>query len=286
MELIEKGISLRDGVLKQIVREDTWNQYFKIPFLIPDLNINIKKYYKISICTNCMGYSKFIKEGYIKNIEDNIDYPNIEFVLLNYNSKDDLDEWTRKNLMSYIEKGIVNYYHTIEPIYYSMTHSRNVQFKLAQGEIVTNVDSDHFVHKGFANRLNVLANNFPNKVIFMKSRQKNRGRLGFYKREFYELGGYDENIKDYGFDDSDILYRANALGYKAAKFTGEFFTAIGDGTRHQKVENYRNPDWKYNQRLNTLISLLNLVGKQNVANVGKSWGTGKFIKNFKEMIQI
>lgn len=285
MEGNKEGPSLRDGVLRQIIRNEAWNKFFSIKYVEPDLDIPIKKNYKISICTNCMGYLEFLKKTYIKNIEDNIDYPEVEFVLLNYNSKDGLDEWVRENLMKYIEMGTLNYYYTTEPIYYSMTHSRNASFKLAQGEIVNNVDADHYVNKGFAERINILANNFPHKTVFVKSRQKNRGRLGLYKKEFLELGGYDENIKDYGFDDSDLLFRASALGYQAVKFTGDFFVLAEDHDRHP-VDNYENKNWKYKQRMNTLISMLNLLYRRYIANNGKSWGTGVFLKNFKEVVTI
>jgi hypothetical protein len=34
-----------------------------------------------------------LKKLYAKNIENNRDYPNVEFVLLDYNSSDELEEW-------------------------------------------------------------------------------------------------------------------------------------------------------------------------------------------------
>jgi hypothetical protein len=228
-------------------------------------------------------------------------YPNVDFVLLNYNSsQDDMDEWVKENLMGYIEKGVLNYYHTTEPQFYSMTHSRNVAFKLGQGDIVNNVDADHYTNPAhghplkyqdtktdycFAEWINVLANHQPERAVFLKSKQKNRGRLGFYKKDFLWLGGYDEDLKGYGFDDCDLLNRALCAGFTCVFFTGSYFSHTPDHRRHP-TGNYENKDWRYTQRLNTLISILNLKYGKFQANEGKEWGTATLLKNWTEVVRI
>lgn len=291
---------MADKLLMEILREDATD------FIPRTLNRGpydkpIKKNYKVSICTTCMNRTEDLKQTYIQNIEDNLKYPKVDFVLLNYNSsRDDMDEWVKKNLKGYIEKGVLNYYHTTEPQYYSMTHSRNIAFKLGQGHIVNNVDADHFtssVHghpvkyreyvpeMSFAEYLNVLANHQPKRAVFMKSKQKNRGRLGFYKKEFMWLGGYDEQIKGYGHDDRDLLDRALCAGFTVLFFTGLYFSHTDDHRRHP-TDNYENKDWRYTQRLNHLISLLNLKYGRFRANRGVEWGKAKLLKNWTERIRI
>ncbi|KKL80749.1 hypothetical protein LCGC14_2001600, partial [marine sediment metagenome] len=54
---------------------------------------NIRKIYKISFCTTCMGRLYNLKETLPKNIEANGEYPNVEFVILDYNSSDGLGDW-------------------------------------------------------------------------------------------------------------------------------------------------------------------------------------------------
>ncbi len=275
---------MRDKFLTEFFDNNIFSKYldFKYVYVIDK---PVTKYYKISICTNCMNRANDVKKTLLRNILDNIDYPGIEFVLLNYNSQDDLDEWVKDNMMSYINLGILKYYKTTEPKYYSMTHSRNVEFKLAKGDIVNNVDGDHFINKGFAERINLLANQRHKRLVFVKSKQKNRGRLGFFKKEFMWLGGYDEQIKGYGFDDEDLIARAYHSGLELIKFGGDYMNITDDHRRHV-MDNYEDRDWKYTQRKNTVLSLFNLSCKKYKANCGKEWGKVTVIKNFKEEVRI
>ena len=287
---------MADGILKAILNEEILNKFASRKFAavtydyIPEdqeKDVEIKTKHKVSICTTSMNRLSDIKQTYIKNIEDNLAYGNVEFVLLNYNSTDDLDKWARENLQKYIDMGIVNYFHTTEPEFYSMTHTRNIAFKCATGDIVNNIDGDNFTHEGFAEHINLLANKFPEKTIFLKTRQKNRGRLGFFKHEFVDiLGGYNEDLEDYGFDDADILCRAAMLGFTAVKYRARsFFSHTTDHKRHQ-TGNYKNADWKYTQRRNTLISVLSVVSGIYKANKYRHWGRAKLTKNFTEKVEV
>jgi hypothetical protein len=275
-----------DGMFQEILKDGVWDfvpqRFYRGPY-----EKEIKKHYKISICTTCMGRVVDIERTFLQNIKSNLGYYNdkMEFVLLNYNSRDGLDDWAREMLPYFIDAGIVNYYHTFEPQFYSMTHSRNIAFKLAQGDIVNNVDADHFTNKGFVEYINLLANQGIRHPVFLKSKQKNRGRLGMFKKEFLWLRGYDEGIEGYGFDDVDLLYRALCAGFSAVFFGGKYFSHTEDHRRHP-TENYSHKDWKYQQRKNTLISLLNLKYKKYRANKDVHWGKSKLVKNFTEEIEI
>lgn len=239
---------------------------------------DIKQFYKISICTNSMDRAYQLKETYVKNIEDNIDYKNIEWVLLNYGSKDNIDDWVKKTLMHYIGKGTVSYYQTSAK-YYSMSHSRNIVFKLATGDIVLNVDADHFVNKGFAAKINEIANYAKEKVVFVKGRRRNRGRLGMFKKDFLTLGGYDEDLIGYGFDDKDLLLRAFHSGFKIIPFGSEYCELVEDHKPHSGGR-YQYSNWRYTQDRNAILSLLNLTRNRYVANEGRFWGSAKVFKNF------
>lgn len=252
----------------------------------------IKNNYKISICTTCMGRTKDLKETLIKNIENNIDYPNLEFVVLNYNSNDDMDEWFKKDnlLNKYIEEKKLVYYKTNEPKFYSMSHSRNVAFKLATGDIVNNVDADAFIlrnkdtYENFASYINRLANEQPEKAMFVKGKRMMRGRLGFFRSEFINLlGGYDETLDGYGHDDHDLKDRAWGMGFKMMWFGGTFHESIKT-PKEDKTKNMKNKSWKDSENKNKQISFDNLKNKIFKANDGKEWGKAIVIKNFKEEI--
>jgi hypothetical protein len=283
---------MADRFLMEFLRDD-YCDFIPRTFNRGPFDKPVKKYHKVSICTTCMNRTSDLKQTYIKNLEDNMRYPHVDFVLLNYNSeKDDMDEWAKDTLTPYIEKGILNYYHTTEPQFYSMTHSRNVAFKLGMGDIVNNVDADHFTQYKdevqemcFAEYINFLANHQKRKAVFLKSKQKNRGRLGFYKKDFLWLRGYDEQIKGYGHDDCDLLNRALCAGFTCLFFTGKYFSHTDDHKRHP-TGNYENKDWRYTQRLNHLISLINLKYEKYRANKDQEWGKAKLLKNWTEEIEI
>lgn len=254
-----------------------WNERLSQP---------ITKEYTVSICTTVMDRLNNLKQTLPANIRDNQGYENVEFVILDYNSKDGVGAWVRSNFAKLIKKGRLSFYRTEEPKYFDMSHSRNLAFKVARGEIVNNVDADAFTRKGFAAYINKLANHCPEKAMFAKSKQLLRGRLGFYKKEFVELlGGYDETcLQFYGHDDQDLMTRAWELGFTMMPFRGKFYGCVPDHVKHQS-DNYPQPHWVSEHR-NRFISYCNLTMGIFKANEGKEWGKAKLVKNFEEEMVI
>lgn len=245
-----------------------------------------KQFRKISFCTSCKNRTHDLKQTYIKNIEDNKEYPNIEWVLLNYNSEDDMEEWVKENLMTYIEKGIVNYYRNPEPKYFLMSHSRNMSFKLATGDIINNVDADNFINKNVASTINLMAEIQPEKAIFCKSLRKCHGRIGMYKNEFFSIGGYDEMLTGYGHEDTNLLSRLLHMGYKLMWYNNLCSMSRLKISRKIKFKYLEDADHKKTGRQNIKITNEKILKKEFVANLDRTWGCGKVIKNFGNEIII
>ena len=149
-----------------------------------------------------------LEKTYIKNILDNIDYPNIEFVLVNYNSNDGMDQWARDTLGEYIDRGIVSYYHTKEPESYHLCKAKNLSHKLATGDILCNLDGDNYTGRDFAFYLNYLFNRDGIKNLYQFTKPPfwgTVGRIAVHQETFYNLGGYDESLHAVGHDDIDFL---------------------------------------------------------------------------------
>jgi hypothetical protein len=235
-----------------------------------------KKYRKISICTTCMNRTQDLKKTLIQNINDNSDYPNIEFVVLNYNSSDNMHKFMTSNDIKYLIKmGIVKYYITRYPKYYSMSHSRNISFLNSTGSIVTNVDADNYTGKGFADYLNKLADICPEKAFFSKGKRMMHGRIGMYKNEFISLGGYNEDFSGYGFDDHDLMIRSMNSGYKLMWWAGispNDFTNRIKTSRSEVGLNMENKNWRETEKKNKVISMTNIASGKLIANVDKKWG--------------
>ena len=159
-----------------------------------------------------------LKETLVQNIEDNKEYPNIEFVILDYNSSDGLEEWVKKDLHQYIVSGVLKFYRTTDNPYFDRSHSRNVLFRLASGDIVCNIDADNFAGKGFASYVNECFQQ--EESIYLVADTKKRfyflrnafGRFCVRRSDYLRIGGLDEEMKSYGSETVDLYERLALAG--------------------------------------------------------------------------
>ncbi len=201
---------------------------------------------RISLCICCKGRLNHLKETLLQNIRDNMAYPNLEFVLLNYNSGDGLEEWINDTCQTYIDSGLLSYYSTSQPKYFHPTHSRNMAIRLAAGDIVCVVDADNYTGPGFAFYLadNIKRNNF-----LVACRMENgrfepvndegcAGRFALYKDVFLDVGGMDEAHVGWGYDDLDLYYRLMAKGYQCQTIPHRYARCIphSDSERSKELE--------------------------------------------------
>lgn len=198
---------------------------------------------KVSFFTVCMNRLSFLQQTLPKNIKDNLDYGNVEFVVLNYNSTDGMDRWMKENMSEYIEQGIVKYLKTSEFKYFLRSHSRNVAAKEASGEILCSVDADNFIGKGFAEFINQSFSKNDNIYMAVDETKTTKdcfGRVCFRKDDFVKLTGYDESMKGYGFEDFDLRNRLQLLGREEALIVNkEFLNAISH-TDNERIMNEYN----------------------------------------------
>ena len=192
---------------------------------------------KISFCTTCMNRLEHLQKTLPKNLADNADYENLEFVILDYNSDDGLDNWVQENLKNWHKK--VVYFRTIEPQNYARSHSRNMVFRLATGDILCNLDADNFIGKGFASYINEGFSK--NNNIYLEAQKENLqdivGKICFKKLDFETLNGYDEKISNYGFEDNDFKNRLQNLNLKPIYFSQNKFLKV---ITHEDIERVRN----------------------------------------------
>lgn len=171
------------------------------------------KQYKISFCTVCMNRLHHVQQTLLKNIEDNSGYSNVEFILLDYNSKDGTEDWVKSELSAYIANGTLVYYKTNTPQYFDRSHSRNLMFKLATGDIICNIDADNFTGNGFAAYINQSFNENESIVLLADTKRRHYfirdciGRFCAKKEDFLAISGYDESMKGYGLEDDDLYER-------------------------------------------------------------------------------
>lgn len=174
-----------------------------------------------------------LKETLLKNIIDNIEYDDLEFILLDYNSQDNMQEWVKHNFDEFIATGKLVYYRTEQPLEFNHSHSKNLAFKLASGEIVCNIHADHFTGKGFAAFTNaefqrtedvfLTTIDYHNKQSNYSPANDVLGKICVKKSDFLRVGGFDERMQKYAFEDYDFANRLEMLSLKRVLIQDQTF---------------------------------------------------------------
>ena len=222
-----------------------------------------EKIKKIAFCITCMNRLNHLQQTLEKNIQDNYLLGDIEFVLLDYNSQDGLEEWTYHNMMQYIKSGILVYYKTVAPKYYFRSHSRNMVFRLANAEILCNLDADNFLGKGFAS---FIIDEFrTNENIFYSSNATGGdivGRVCVKKEDFMAINGYDEEIQGYGYEDTDLFTRLEKQGLEQKRFNNpDFYHCIKHSNEERIKDEFmaKNTEKAYISYVNPYTSRILLL---------------------------
>jgi glycosyltransferase involved in cell wall biosynthesis len=194
---------------------------------------------RISLCTVCMNRAQHIKQTLERNILDNLDYEETEVILIDYNSRDDLETYVREELSVYIDSNRLTYYKTRTPEYFNRSHSRNIAFRLATGDIICNVDADNFTGPGFAAYLNALFESTRDQFFYANERFDVIGRIAVRKENFYKVGGFDERMVFYGFEDTDFMHRLMKSGLRPGVI-GEkhFLSALTHSNKERMANEY------------------------------------------------
>jgi glycosyltransferase involved in cell wall biosynthesis len=174
--------------------------------------------YSISLCTVCRNRLEHLKKTLPENILSNAGEDRLEFVVLDYNSNDGLQGWIHTEMGHWIQSGVLNYYRTNDPPYFTRSHSRNMAMRLARGKVICNLDADNYADRGFVEFL-VGEFNLNEDIfycagnVFGKATDPNiLGRIAMTRNDFNILEGFDEEMEGYGFEDQDLLNRLQAAG--------------------------------------------------------------------------
>jgi GT2 family glycosyltransferase len=183
-----------------------------------------------------------LRETLLSNIENNID-ENVEFVLLDYNSTDGLENWVRTKLAHYISNGIVKYVKTDEPECFRRSHSRNLAVNCASGEIIILNDADNYLGSNYISWVrNMFAEHGDEIVITTISRvmapfRDQGGKISFLKSKFIKLGGFDESMIGYGFEDIDLVDRLESSGCSRIAINKSEFLQFINHSQLERISN-------------------------------------------------
>jgi len=245
---------------------------------------------RVSFCITCKGRLHHLRQTLPINIESNKDFAGAEFVLLNYSSPDDLDDWVKSEMIQEIASGKLVYFKASGYEYYLSSHAKNVAHRLARGSVVCNLDADNFLGAGFAKYLDDLFSN--NENIFVRPKGKTGigiyGRIAIRKTHFESLGGYDEGMQSgWGHDDTDLAWRAKAFGLRQiaipsdSPYTKVLLHDDQERMRFAKTDS-KESSWLEHKSL----SLKNIESGKLIANSNIRWGVAKVQRNFSEELEL
>jgi hypothetical protein len=228
---------------------------------------------------------------YLKSIINTESYKNREFILLNYNSKDEIDDWAKENLSDFIKLGLISYYKTEDPKYWIAAHAKNISQKLANGDLLCNLDCDNFLVPGYCEKIIEIFQE-PNIILASDSDDSNGnngccGMIISQRKHFYSVNGYDENIcLGWGMDDTNYQYRCRMQNDLKLVILDKKFTNCISHSNEIRTKNCQLKKIEFTKQLSINITHDCAVDKDYVANKDIHWGKAKLIKNFKEIIEI
>jgi predicted glycosyltransferase involved in capsule biosynthesis len=246
---------------------------------------------KISFCTTCMDRLIHLQEAYLQSIKNTDSYENREFILLNYNSKDLLDEWVKEKLNIFIENKLVKYYKTNEPENFIASHAKNIACKLATGDLIVNLDADNILVDNYCENLIKL---FKENNIIVASRSRDRngtsgscGMIICKKEHFYSVNGYDENIYiGWGMDDTNFQFRCRMKNDLKLVYLDNNYNYCIPHSNEMRTKNFLCKNIEMTNEIGKKITTISYLNKEFVANKGKHWGKATLLENFQKIINI
>ncbi len=186
----------------------------------------------VVFCTTCKDRTEHLERTLPRNLRDNADHPHCTFVVLNYNSRDHLEDFLRSHQAD-VDAGRLAVYRFTEPTPFRMAHAKNLAHRLGMregGDVLVNLDADNYTGEGFAA---YLAEMFREPGVFgwanMVKGELPRGisgRIAVSREAFLVTGGYDERYAAWGPDDKDFNQRLRRLGFAGREIDRRFLGAI------------------------------------------------------------
>lgn len=241
---------------------------------------------KISFCITCKNRLHQIRETLPHNLSDNLLFKDlIEFVVVDFGSNDGLSNWIFNSFTNELNSGYLAYYYTDDLPFWHASIAKNTAHYLASNELLINLDCDNYTGK-FGGKF--VIKNFIKYDLNIIHHQFSQcygdgtyGRIGLTKAFFEKLGGYDESFEPMGFQDADLILRAQQIGLTYINgYKSQYTAAIGN-SKEDKIR-YCNKSMSYDEMnsINYEKSKLNIENRKFTANNG-TFGIREKIFNHK-----
>lgn len=186
----------------------------------------------VVFCITCKDRTRHLEETLGENLAWN---RRSKFIVVNYNSQDDLLEVLRDQYSQEINAGRLVVYTYRDWPKFRMAHAKNMAHRLGileGGDLLVNLDADNltgegfeeFIQQKFATRRDIFL--WANMIKGQMTRGIS-GRMVLTKESFTKLGGYnEEKFAHWGSDDKELNLRLKLLDYEGIEIPAEYLLAI------------------------------------------------------------
>ena len=215
---------------------------------------------KISYCTTCKGRLWQLRQTLPINIKQT--NKKCDLVLLDYHSEDGLQEYINSNYREYLDDGRLKYYKLLTPIDgFDMAFAKHIVHTLSPSDVLFNLDADNYI----GSTLNELAALPLGKILIPKlvnsTHTARCGRIGFNRKDYLKIDGYDMDLHGMTNDDGDIVHRAWLAGIRFI-FSEDSSIPVSqsreDKFKYIRKETYMLPD---------VVEVMNYQGTRLIVNL-------------------
>lgn len=227
----------------------------------------------LSYCISIMNRLHQLKETLRKNIENSTDKS--EFILVDYNSNDGLQDYIYSNFKEELSSGKLKYYYTDKIKYWHASICKNSTHMRACGKYIVNLDCDNFIGKnGDDIIINTFLQNGDDIIISQTNNimsSGNGGRISITKDNFINLGGYDESFYPMGYQDYDLIERAKKYGLKYININKNNKAIVN--SKSESIKNVGiSMDYTKMNQMNKLLSKINIDNNNLKVNLIRGIG--------------
>lgn len=229
----------------------------------------------LSFCITCKNRFYQIKETLPKNLSDNKEYKDIvDFVLVDFGSKDGLQEWIAENYEEELTSGYLKYYYTEEMKEWHASVAKNTAHVLASNDIVVNLDCDNFTGINGAKFLLETFCNYGEAMVIHQFSNNfcdgTYGRIALWKNTFIKLGGYNEEFEPAGYQDRDLLIRLAVAGCGILHLNDKEYCKAIPNLKGAGVTSSFS-EWEAMNNRNSILSRKNITSGKLIANQNKGY---------------
>lgn len=197
----------------------------------------------------------------------------IEFVIVDFGSRDGLQNWVLSNYRKELDEGYLRYFFTNRMEGWHASIAKNTAHYYARGEILINLDGDNFTGRDGGAYINDQFLKYGDKLLSHQydgvQGQGTYGRIGMYSKFFHKIGGYDESFHPMGHQDLDLIRRLEEFGLTYKRFDNPEYARSIHNTKAESIKHCDSTlSWGQMERANARLSLTNLSTGNLIANGG------------------